>query len=42
MQTLNAQMDNMMINNKMMGELMQQGDVQHDSTVDQMMNVLKQ
>lgn len=27
MQTLNNQMDNMMINNKMMGEIMQQGDV---------------
>lgn len=35
-------MDNMMINNKMMGEIMQQTSVTEDATADQMLNVLKQ
>lgn len=42
METLNQQMDNMMINNKMMGEIMQQTSLTEDSTADQMLNVLKQ
>ncbi len=42
MQTLNDQMDNMMINNKMMGEIMQQNSLAEDTTADQMLNVLKQ
>jgi|JI61114C2RNA_FD_contig_61_860549_length_440_multi_1_in_0_out_0_1 hypothetical protein len=35
-------MDNMMINNKMMGEMMQQDSLTQDNTADQMLNVLKQ
>ncbi len=35
-------MDNMMINNKMMGEIMEQTSVTQDATADQMLNVLKQ
>lgn len=42
MQTLNQQMDTMMINNKMMGEMMQQDSLVQDATADQMLNVLKQ
>lgn len=42
METLNQQMDSMMINNKMMGELMQQNSLTEDSTAEQMLNVLKQ
>ena len=41
METLNQQMDNMMINNKMMGEIMQPT-ITEDATADQMLNVLKQ
>ena len=41
METLNQQMDNMMINNKMMGEIMQTT-MTEDATADQMLNVLKQ
>lgn len=41
METLNQQMDNMMINNKMIGEIMQPT-MTEDSTADQMLNVLKQ
>lgn len=41
METLNQQMDNMMINNKMIGEIMQPTMIE-DSTADQMLNVLKQ
>ncbi len=41
MQTLNEQMDNMMINNKMVGEIMQQNSLAEDTTADQMLNVLK-
>lgn len=35
-------MDTMMINNKMMGEMMQQDSLVQDATADQMLNVLKQ
>lgn len=42
MDMLNQQMDNMMINNKMMGELMNQNSLTEDATADQMLNVLKQ
>lgn len=42
METLNQQMDSMMINNKMMGELMQQNTLTEDATAEQMLNVLKQ
>lgn len=42
MDMLNQQMDNMMINNKMMGELMNQDSLTEDATADQMLNVLKQ
>lgn len=41
MENLNQQMDNMMINNKMIGEIMQPT-MTEDSTADQMLNVLKQ
>jgi len=42
MESLNQQMDNIMINNKMMGEMMQQNTLAEDATADQMLNVLKQ
>jgi len=42
MESLNQQMDNIMINNKMMGEMMQQNTLTEDATADQMLNVLKQ
>jgi len=42
MDSLNQQMDNIMINNKMMGEMMQQNTLAEDATADQMLNVLKQ
>lgn len=42
MEMLNQQMDSMMINNKMMGELMQQNTLTEDATAEQMLNVLKQ
>ena len=42
MESLNQQMDNIMINNKMMGEMMQQNTLAEDTTADQMLNVLKQ
>lgn len=35
-------MDNMMINNKMMGEIMNQNTLTEDATAEQMLNVLKQ
>jgi len=35
-------MDNMMLNNKMMGEMMQQDSLVENATADQMLNVLKQ
>lgn len=42
MEILNQQMDSMMINNKMMGELMQQNSLTEDATAEQMLNVIKQ
>ena len=42
MELLNKNMDEMMINQKMMGEVMQTNDLVHDNTVDQMMNSIKQ
>ena len=42
MELLNKNMDEMMINQKMMDEVMQTNDLVHDNTVDQMMNSIKQ
>lgn len=42
MEMFNTKMDEVMINNKMIGEIMNTNDVQHDTVVEEMKNALQQ
>jgi len=42
MEMFNTKMDEVMINNKMIGEIININDVQHDTVVEEMKNALQQ